>query len=74
MGSRRIIVCVNDRMQRGYGYALTEPAGRNFDPSFQPEFTPRLMLGLGVFGGKYMTDCADEFPGAGSTAQRYDRG
>jgi hypothetical protein len=49
-------------MQRGYVYFLTEPAGRNFDPSFQPELTPREMLQLGVFGGKYMTDCRAEFP------------
>jgi hypothetical protein len=55
-------VSVNDRMQRGYCYVLTEPAGRNFDPAFRPELTPPLMLSLGVFGGKYMTDCADEFP------------
>jgi hypothetical protein len=55
-------ITVNDRMQRGYTYSLTEPAGRNFDPRFQPELTPAEMLALGVFGGKYMTDCRDEFP------------
>jgi len=53
---------VNDRMQTGYRYLLTEPTGRNFDPDFEPELTPRQMLELGVFGGKYMTDCRDEFP------------
>jgi hypothetical protein len=55
-------VVVNDRMQRGYVYVLTEPAGRSFDARFEPELTPRELLALGVFGGKYMTDCADEFP------------
>lgn len=55
-------IVVNDRMQRGYAYELTEPAGRNFDPAFQPELTPAELLALGVFGGKYMTDCAAEFP------------
>jgi hypothetical protein len=49
-------------MQHGYRYALTEPAGRNFDPDFGPQLTPAEMLRLGVFGGKYMTDCRKEFP------------
>jgi hypothetical protein len=55
-------VVVNDRMQRRYTYFLTEPLGRNFHPDFKPELTPRQMLELGVFGGKYMTDCQKEFP------------
>jgi hypothetical protein len=55
-------VTVNDRMQRGYRYALVAPVGRNFDPGFRPDLTPSEMLRLGVFGGKYMTDCQDEFP------------
>jgi len=55
-------VAVNDLMQKGYSYLLTEPAGRNFHPDFCPELTPREMLELGVFGGRYMTDCAAEFP------------
>jgi hypothetical protein len=59
---RSRIVIVNDRMQQGYRYELTEPAGRNFDPAFQPELTPAELLRLGVFGGKYMTDCRNEFP------------
>jgi hypothetical protein len=59
---RKRLVLVNDRMQRGYRYELTEPAGQRFDPSFRPELTPAEMLRLGVFGGKYMTDCRAEFP------------
>ncbi|HAU38725.1 MAG TPA: hypothetical protein DCX07_13545 [Phycisphaerales bacterium] len=55
-------VVVNDSMQRGYRYFLTQPVGRNFHPGFRPQLTPRKMLALGVFGGKYMTDCRDEFP------------
>tara|TARA_B100000745_G_C20108525_1_gene379403 strand:+ start:133 stop:669 length:537 start_codon:yes stop_codon:yes gene_type:complete len=56
------IVTVNDKMQTGYKYELSEPTGRNFDSTFKPELTPKEMLGLGVFGGKYMTDCQNEFP------------
>ena len=55
-------VAVNDRMQRGYVYFLTEPTGGNFDPEFRPQLTPSEMLKIGVFGGKYMTDCRREFP------------
>ena len=58
----RRTVTVNDKMQRGYRYELAEPAGRNFDPEFSPELTPREMLRLGVFCGKYMTDCRRNFP------------
>ena len=62
MAKRAKIVTVNDKMQRGYAYTLAAPAGRNFDPEFRPELTPKEMLALGVFGGKYMTDCRREFP------------
>ena len=55
-------VVVNDRMQQGYRYALVAPIGRDFHPDFQPDLMPAKMLELGVFGGKYMTDCASEFP------------
>jgi hypothetical protein len=70
-------ITVNDRMQRGYRYELVAPAGRNFDPEFRPELTPPEMLRLGVFGGKYMTDCKNEFPrswfvGAKLSAHRSD--
>ena len=57
-------VVVNDRMQRNYTYWLTEPEGERFDAEFRPELTPAEMLELGVFGGRYMTDCRAEFPAA----------
>ena len=59
---RPIRVVVHDKMQQDYVYYRTEPAGRNFEPGFEPQLTPAEMLQLGVFGGKYMTDCVDEFP------------
>jgi len=60
MQPRRIVV--HDLMQQGYAYVLTEPEGRHFQRDFTPELTPKQMLALGVFGGKYMTDCVNEFP------------
>jgi hypothetical protein len=55
-------IVVNDKMQKGYSYYLTQPVGKNFDDLFKPELNPKQMLSLGVFGGKYMTDCQEEFP------------
>ena len=55
-------ILVNDKMQRGYSYELVEPEGANFDPVFTPDLNPKEMLNLGVFGGKYLNDCKDEFP------------
>jgi hypothetical protein len=62
MQSKPKRVKVHDRMQKNYAYELTEPEGKNFDPEFEPQLTPKQMLALGIFGGKYMTDCRDEFP------------
>jgi hypothetical protein len=55
-------VHISDLMQQDYSYERTAPVGKDFDPEFKPELTPKQMLELGVFGGKYMTDCRDEFP------------
>jgi hypothetical protein len=54
-------ILIRDKMQRGF-YHLTEKMGQNFDEEFRPELTPKEMLKMGVFGGKYMTDCEKEFP------------
>jgi hypothetical protein len=75
MQPKRILV--NDLMQSGYVYRLTEPIGKNFHPGFRPQLTPKEMLQLGVFGGKYLTDCAAEFPadwfeGARLCSSRHD--
>jgi len=59
---KTIVVIVNDKMQKNYRYELTARTGRDFDSDFKPQLTPEQMLRLGVFGGKYMTDCRKEFP------------
>jgi len=57
-------VSVNNKMQKNYEYELVELVGKNFHKDFKPDLTPKEMLQLGVFGGKYMTDVAetDEYP------------
>lgn len=57
------LVEVNNIMQKTH-YWCSEPEGKNFHPQFKPELTPKEMLELGVFGGKYWNDVAktDEYP------------
>jgi hypothetical protein len=55
-------IAVKDLMQNNYSYMLSEPKGKNFDLRFKPQLSPQEMLRLGVFGGKYMTDCRKEYP------------
>ena len=71
-------VDVNDRMQRAYRYTRVAAMRKGLDPAFKPELTPAEMLSLGVFCGKYMNDCRDEFPkdwfeNAKLSAQKPDR-
>lgn len=56
------IITVNDRMQRNYHYRLEAAMGEDFASGFHPCFTPKQMLEMGVFEGKYLNDCIDEFP------------
>lgn len=55
-------ITVNDKMQKKYKYQLTEPEGKNFDKDFKPQLTPKQMLEMGIFCGRYMRDCKKEFP------------
>ena len=55
-------IIVNDLMQKGYSYETTEDEGKNFHPDFKPDFSPKQMLEYGVFEGKYLNDCQNEFP------------
>ena len=59
---KKQIVVERDLMQMGYVYFLTEQVGKNFHSEFRPQLSPKEMLELGVFGGKYMSDCTSEFP------------
>ncbi len=54
---------VNEDYQTGYSYQLTEPPGKNFNPKFKPQLTPKQMLQLGIFGGDYFNEIPHEFPG-----------
>ena len=55
-------ITVHSKTQTGYTYTRTEPIGKNFDPVFKPDLTPKQMLALGIFGGLYMSDRPAEFP------------
>lgn len=68
-------IYVNDRMQKKYNYILYYNAGTNIKNGgvdkdgnkirydfFEPYYTPLQMLKMGVFEGKYITDCYYEFP------------
>ena len=55
-------VIVNDRFQSDYHYQLVAPMGAEFDPGFSPFYTPKQMLEMGVFEGKYCNDCTEELP------------
>ena len=59
---KKQIVVERDLMQMGFVYFLTEQVGKNFHSEFRPQLSPKEMLKLGVFGGKYMSDCTEEFP------------
>lgn len=56
------VIHVNDKMQTDYSYVLEASEGEHFDDGFTPTYSPKEMLELGVFEGRYINDCQDEFP------------
>ena len=55
-------IIVDNKMEQGYSYHLSEAPGKGFAEGFEPELTPAKMLAHGVFEGKYINDCLLEFP------------
>ena len=62
MAKTPTLITVHHPSQPNYRYELSEPVGKNFDPEFKPDLTPKEMLTLGVFGGVYLNDSQQEFP------------
>lgn len=58
----RTVVAKDLMRRRPYEYRLEARPGRGFAPDFKPELTPAQMLAAGVFSGRYLNDCAHEFP------------
>jgi hypothetical protein len=58
----KTIICRN-KMDKDYRYTLSAPYGKVHIPDvFEPYFSPKEMLELGVFEGKHINDCYMEFP------------
>lgn len=68
------VITVNNEMQKGYKYTLTELIGKNFREDFKPELTPKEMLELGIFGGIYLRDAIDEYPKNWFTNAKFAKG
>lgn len=58
----RVIIHFNNRMQSGVYERVMPPGDMSDHPEFQPFYTPQQMLEMGVFEGKYLNSCRDEYP------------
>lgn len=59
--AKRERVSTND-FQKNYKYVLSSPVGKDFDPEFKPDLSPKQMLKLGVFGGAYFIGVKNLIP------------
>ena len=57
-----MIIKANNPMQREYEYRLTAPVGSDFSPHFKPRYSPKELLVMGIFEGKYLNSCRSEYP------------
>lgn len=65
--SSRKTISVNNKMQKGYKYDLVMPEGDLSDlqkefPNFKPYYSPKQILKMGAFEGKYLRDAHKEYP------------
>lgn len=60
----KTIIAKNKMDKKPYKYTLSAKYGdiHNPDSTFIPDLSPKDMLELGVFEGKYICDCKSEFP------------
>jgi hypothetical protein len=58
-----ITIIANNKMDKGiYRYTLEKDMGDISNKDFKPHFSPKEMLDLGIFEGRYLNDCILEFP------------
>ena len=72
MSNKNTIIQVNDFYQK-YTYKIVCAEGKDFDPRFKPELTPKQMLEFGVFSGLYFSDTPKEFPQSWFTKAKISR-
>lgn len=57
-----LIINVCNPMQPNFQHQLSAPEGKNYTDDFEPHFIPKEMLAMGVFEGKYLNICQQEYP------------